>query len=555
MRSILKQSKQLNILENFPDKDEPRPEQVQIVNGIQDAINKEYKFIIIQAPTGSGKSHVAATLANSSNHPHHRITNLVDSYDIAKGDYLNGFIHEEEVLGYDPYGCAVLTVTKSLQNQYKSLFDHADVMKGKQNYVCKVDDDFDCDMAPCLLTPRILEDCKSKNRCPMLNARRNAWKSRFGVFNYSAFLTMPDFLMRRQYFICDEASELEDELVKHYSCSIEYGKLKLPELGVDKLRSNLNGDSHGWLTDLSDVLGAKLKELVSEMDKHKKNKRVLKGKMVMVRFYKNLHEKVNTVLKNWYKAEYVTEINNDSATFTPLYVNVLAQDFFKWSNTVILMSGTIIDHETFASTLGIEKDQYKYIEIDSDFDAAKSPIYCDSQTRVNYKNMSTVLPKLVDKAVKICDHFGEEKGIIHTHSFKITEALVSKIKKNGRYLIREAGMTNELLLEQHHLREDGTVLISPSLGFGTDLKDGFGRFCIIMKTPYLPLSSERIKKLAKRNQKWYEMKALINLVQMCGRTTRSKEDYSDTFILDAAAIDLIKRNKKNIPKYFMDRIH
>jgi ATP-dependent DNA helicase DinG len=236
-------------------------------------------------------------------------------------------------------------------------------------------------------------------------------------------------------------------------------------------------------------------------------------------------------------------------------VNILAQDFFKDADTVILMSATLIDHAMFASTLGIEQGQYKYIEVDSEFDPDQSPIYCNTKIRLNYKNIESQLPKLIKMASTICDHFKDKKGIIHTHSFKITEALIEHIKGQKRFLIRSPGSTNETILQEHFMREDGTVLISPSLGFGTDLKDEFGRFSIIMKTPYLPLGSERIKRLAKRSQQWYEMKALVNLVQMCGRTTRSDDDHSDTYILDATALDLIKRNKNHLPQFFLKRLH
>ena len=544
----------LNILSHFPSDSEPRPEQVKILTDIQNAISEGKKYIIVQAPTGAGKSHVAATIASMSNNPPARLIDLVDSYEITQQTE-NGYMYEEEILSYPAYGAAVMTVSKSLQEQYHTLFNNAIVLKGKQNYVCKVDEDFDCDLAPCLLTPKLLSDCKFTNSCPMLNARREAWKAKFSVFNYSAFLTTPEFLRRRQFFICDEASELEDELVKQYSCNIEYAKLKLSELNMEKLYTNINGDAFRWLTDLYSALKEKVAETESEFKKNKKNKRILMGQMAKHRYYKNLAEKTSSVLQSWYKAEYVTEITKDSATFTPLYVNMLAQDFFKWGETVILMSGTIIDHETFAQTLGIKREEYVYIEVESAFDPDKSPIYCDAKMKLNYKNMDAVLPELVSTALKICDHFKSDKGIIHTHTFKITDALVKKTKGQSRFLVRETGITNESILTEHYMREDGTVLISPSLGYGTDLKDDFGRFSIIMKTPYLPLGSERIKRLASKNQSWYEMKALVNLVQMCGRTTRNIDDYSDTFILDGTALDLIKRNKHKIPKYFIKRLH
>ena len=544
----------INILSHFPAGDVPRAEQVTIITRIQKAIDDKKKFIIIQAPTGSGKSHVAATLASYSNNPSKRIIELIDNYEIIQR-IENIYKYEAEVLKYPSYGCAVMTVSKSLQQQYQNLFKDSKILKGKQNYTCTVDEDFDCDMAPCLLTPTLIEKCKKENKCPMWNARREAWKSKFAVYNYSSFLTQPDFLKRRQFFVCDEASEIEDELVGYYSCNIEYSKLKLPELKLDKLRSNLNGDAYKWLTDLSSALGEKTKETEAAFQKNKKNKRIMLGQMARHRYYKTLYEKTCLVLQNWYKAEYITEITKDSAIFTPLYVNELAQDFFKWGETVILMSGTIIDHPTFAKTLGIERNQYEYIEVDSGFDPKKSPIYFDSKIKLNFKNIDKELPKLIEKTIKICEHFKHDKGIIHTHTFKITEALVEKIKGQPRFLIRETGFNNEALLNEHFIRNDGTVLISPSLGFGTDLKDEFGRFSIILKTPFLPLGSERIKRLSKINQKRYEMKALVNLVQMCGRTTRTKDDYSDTFILDGTALDLIKRNKSKIPNWFLSRCH
>ena len=545
----------VNILSHFPSDSEPRPEQTQILNEIQKAVTAGKKFIIIQAPTGAGKSHVAATLAAASNPPNAALVDLIDSYETLRMDAGGGFMYANEVMAYEPYGCAVMTVTKSLQEQYHSLFSNSAMLKGKQNYVCVVDEDFDCDLSPCMLTPKLLQECKLENKCPMLNARRAAWKSKFGVFNYSVFMTMPDFLKKRQFFVCDEASELEDEMVKHYSCSIEYAKLNLSELKLEKLVTNINGDAYRWLTDLSLALKEKVRETEDEFQKNKKNKRILIGQMARHRYYRQLLERTTSVLQSWYKAEYITEISKDTATFTPLYVNMLAQDFFKWGETVILMSGTIIDHQTYAQTLGIKPDEYVYIEVDSAFDPAKSPIYCDAKTKLNYKNMATVLPGMVEKAIKICEHFPKDKGVIHTHTFKITDALVNRIKGQSRFLIRETGVNNETLLAEHYMRDDGTVLISPSLGFGTDLKDDFGRFSIIMKTPYLPLGSERIKRLAEKSQQWYEMKALVSLVQMCGRTTRSIDDYSDTFILDGAALDLIRRNKAKIPTWFMKRLH
>ena len=47
---------------------------------------------------------------------------------------------------------------------------------------------------------------------------------------------------------------------------------------------------------------------------------------------------------------------------------------------------------------------------------------------------------------------------------------------------------------------------------------------------------------------------LDNLVQMCGRCTRSIEDHSVTYILDGNAVTSILDNKRYLPKHFLERL-
>jgi Rad3-related DNA helicase len=44
------------------------------------------------------------------------------------------------------------------------------------------------------------------------------------------------------------------------------------------------------------------------------------------------------------------------------------------------------------------------------------------------------------------------------------------------------------------------------------------------------------------------------LVQACGRATRSKNDFSTTYILDGNIVNALKRTKHKLPKSFIDRI-
>ena len=105
------------IIENFPF-EQPRTGQLDIIQQIMDAIRKGYKYIILEAGTGTGKSAIATTLAK---------------------------IYESAY---------ILTMTKQLQSQYANEFEFP-LVKGRSNFGCLNDQlDSTCDIGTCKSTPR-----------------------------------------------------------------------------------------------------------------------------------------------------------------------------------------------------------------------------------------------------------------------------------------------------------------------------------------------------------------------------------------------------------------
>ena len=51
---------------------------------------------------------------------------------------------------------------KNLQNQYKDFFSDSDVLKGKSNYQCAIDETRDVEIAPCVVVSRLKDDCWKK---------------------------------------------------------------------------------------------------------------------------------------------------------------------------------------------------------------------------------------------------------------------------------------------------------------------------------------------------------------------------------------------------------
>jgi Rad3-related DNA helicase len=112
---------------------------------------------------------------------------------------------------------------------------------------------------------------------------------------------------------------------------------------------------------------------------------------------------------------------------------------------------------------------------------------------------------------------------------------------------------NEELLEIHENSSEPTVLVSPSMTYGVDLKGDLGKFQILLKAPWLPTKEIRVEKLMKIDKHWYSNAMLKTLIQACGRGIRSEDDECITYILDGSIFDAVHRNKSKLPKFFVDR--
>jgi Rad3-related DNA helicase len=550
-----------SFLDYFPSAkgETPRPQQIEALNAIQKAFNSGKKYVIARLPTGSGKSHIATAIARSSRPIDKQRKEVLESYEAFRKDKNGTWIHESMFNEKESFGSYILTITRSLQDQYTDLFPDQVAAKGQNNYQCDVDKNLTIDFAPCIFTPELKQECFKADRCPYYKARKNAIASQDPILNYRVFFNLPTFMRRRQYIICDEAREIERELVGQYSITINYAQLLSEEIAFKKVISDDSEEAFLWLQDIFLQLKSQTADLKHKLSLMNNKGSVLEGILFKTaqRLGKlnNLYNSVWDVVDNWHECEYLVESKDSkSVTFVPFNIKPIAQRIFEQADRVVLTSATISDPEEYAKSLGIGKNEFAVVDVQSSFDAAKSPIYCSTKYSLSFKTLEANLPKVIDMVAKICDTHKGEKGLIHTHTNQITEYVRKKLGKDKRFLFREVGVSNQDIISEHRLRSsDDTILVSPSLDTGVSLDDDLGRFQIIIKAPYLPLGSKRIKKIFDKSPRYYSMSMLDTLIQMSGRCTRSKDDYAVTYILDGSAVKAITSNKTHLPKYFLDR--
>ena len=199
------------------------------------------------------------------------------------------------------------------------------------------------------------------------------------------------------------------------------------------------------------------------------------------------------------------------------------------------------------------------LRLDSEFPIENRPIYKMNSVHLNYSSLKVdrVQRKIASSVDKIMHYHANEKGIIHTTSYsqvRFIESFLSDRNRN-RLISTDPEIPRDEIVSKHYNNHNGenSVLISPSMHTGLDLKDEQSRFQILVKVPYPSLGDRWIKKKQTLdNGKWYRWQTVLKIVQAYGRSVRSKDDHAVTYLLDSAFDNFIGTNK--FPHWFLEAI-
>ncbi|MFY1111107.1 MAG: helicase C-terminal domain-containing protein [Methanosarcinaceae archaeon] len=579
------------ILSCFP-MEETRPEQRQIIKGIAEALDKGLKYILVEAPTGSGKSPIAIAICKYFGRGH------------------------------------ICTDQKSLQKQYLRDFEDCTIQAmGRANFVCKqasmekeAGEEIMCNRGTCVLDKKFkcvgcvvagddpepddpLFAAYSASRGPLFWKKKaeesqkcNYWlhktralNSDIVIHNYPYLLTEGNYVGDfgvRPVLVSDECHNIEKQIMSFYMISfteklledlggvdfpyieddtlgthdqMKYGQEKLLPLWMGWLNdlymkipgmiAKLNAINHFILSLPKDQEKVTEEEFPFDVPKSCEGKTKSEVQETIIKLIENLENKHTTISffigdysenpKNW-----VIQVEQEKdkvvkGEFKPVRINKFAQEtYFKLGEVNILMSATILDFDNMAKDLGIPKGKYATIKIPPVFSKESNKLYhlqvCDLGYENNrlFKDYEANMNKVVETIDEILEIFPTQKGIIHCNTYKNLHF----IKKHSKYRDRIKGHTSlnrEEVLKQHEESEKPLVLCSPSMSEGVDLKSDTSRFQIIIKVPYPFLGDIQIKARKKQDRKFYKNRTALYLVQAIGRSVRDKEDWAYTFTIDS----------------------
>lgn len=536
----------MELKKNFPYKN-IRPSQDLILTKLEENWDK-YKYFVVEAPTGVGKSAVAKSILSSVN---------------------NGFL---------------ITATKQLQDQYIKDFPGRDIVsiKGKANYSCNITPKLNCEVGQCVADKDLLKKCKVTKNCKYYNQRERALYSNICLTSYQYMLRSFEcagFWKSRDVIIFDECHLLEQQIVQWASIDLKprelnekYGILNgvpfddFVFLSTPPTTSGLE-DNKKFLFKVMDYIKITREAMFEEIKDSLKIKNADElnedeldellanhsDYYMLDKFYKKMDIFFKTI--NYHKDSWLIEPTEDGLALIPIKVDYLFDRFIKkWANKkIIFMSATIINATGFCKTLGLTKENTGVIRIEPNFDPKKSPIIYKPSGKMNYSNIDETMKKIITDVEYIINQHSGEKGIIHTGNYKIAHELFNNIDTN-RFIMKEEGETNEDILKKHVKSTRDSILLSPSLTTGTDLKDDLGRFQIIVKLPWGSLLDSRVKKKIELDDEWYPTEMFRTFTQASGRSTRSDEDWSITYVLDTSFYYWITKYRRWLSKQFLNRL-
>jgi len=323
-----------------------------------------------------------------------------------------------------------------------------------------------------------------------------------------------------------------------------------------------------WLqNDLMRVVTERLNELSAKEDSFMMSEKEKEQLDDLKRF----NQRANKFLSDVQDHEWAIKHDSFSGTrkieFEPIKVGRFMKDYM-WSqgNKILCASATIPPN--FVEEVGLSDMSVGRVDVPSTFPPERRPIITtEAVGKMTKSERDKTIPKMADQIARIADIWDGHKGIVHCNSYKIAERLYDRLTNGVQRRTRlqdgdnrEESLQNWIdapVSEEGRYRDTGgQMFLSVANDEGISLEDDQARFNIVAKASYPFVGDERVSyRLNELNDwDWYNSSALIDLQQAAGRTTRSKEDWSATYLLDTSAVELIERNEHLCEGWFLDAV-
>ena len=563
-----------------------RDSQRRIIHDITKAFCAGKTDVVVEAPTGIGKSFIAYTMCIIMNR------------------------------WFSP-GSVISTATIPLQEQYLRDFPELPNIKSSSNYKCKHSDEckkFNDSICSMICNTK---KCRKDADCQYFIDRRRWEDARIKIANNSYLIHAPKKLIgvNTDFAIFDEAHNLNNSLVDKSSFELdlievrssiltatsvkEYNSIlvQIHNTGtvksidtstydlIDMLRYSKREDDSVLISD--DIIGLAKKihhdvtYYLGRMDDYKTNKliecsktsededdltkkpdAILKKKTIedLIKQaltltwpdgFNTIHATLNKIseftgtLRNMKEGDVII-ITSDSKN--PKDKDVKSSNYIKYSPNLskytshkilldkfkyrLYLSATICGFSEFCDELGLSENLSEFICVDSPFEPDIRQLIFSPLIKFSNSNKDEALEKIGNALNEVLPHI-KSRVVIHTVSFSNADRLMELFSED----IRNRCITNRSIQDFYNKFKEGKfsedcIFIGPNLIEGIDFKDDLCRVQYIIKLPYLSLGDKVTKFNMENITNYYSREMIKKLIQAYGRGVRNENDFCVTYILD-----------------------
>jgi Rad3-related DNA helicase len=502
-----------------------REYQEEVLKDSLDELQGDTDVLILDVPTGVGKSGVCVGLCRAAN----------DAYYTTPQRELRLQLQEDDVLSH-----------------------HFHTLEARSDYICRETGD-NCEECDFFSDPDL--SCNEYGRdCTYMREVSDTMQSQTSVLTMSRLLIAGQkdfnaFLEPRELLVVDEAQSLEDQVASMHA-NIEVTEDTLPAPVFATITEDIESpdDDEAVLThedvwsEIIELQGALHGFIDSKGDDSPEEALACKRMLSSLEWMRKEAQDDRTWVVSVDDEDRPVELE-----MKPVEVDRWLRRFF-WSmcDKIVLSTATVpyrANPDIWLDQLGLGNREWEMVSCPSPFDPTNRMVH----TRWELGKMSDdedVLWSDVMQALnnRASAHEGE-KGLVHTASYDRAQRIADEQDDwehlSGNVMADQQG---EQLTERWQ-RSDKDIMCSPSMVEGVDLEGDRCRWQVLLKVPYAHPDDPRIQHMLNQGRwYWYFQKSGVKILQSVGRAVRSRDDEADYYVFDGSFEDV--RQSVKFPDWF-----
>lgn len=474
---------------------------------IRQALAAKTPHVLIQAPTGAGKTAIALAIQQ-----------------LDRGRWVT------------------LTASKGLMTQYGLEAPWLTDVRGMSNYVCQAaepDGEHEalfprrrasvmCDEGPCRSG---LACGLRESGCTYYDQYHAAVQSRTPLTNYDYWLASRRWgqgLGRVDGLICDEAHDSPDKLLS--AC-----RLELPAREMPRRRPRTLALWRAWAH--SRRLELQGQDTGDHPDQRMKRQRLI-----------DVLERMDTLDASWQWDP--TEAGG--VTFEPTRPKLLAPLLFKGVRKVVYLSATATP--ATLDVLGIGHADRTIVTLKSHFPVARRPVYAIATCRVDHRWSDADQRFWLQQMDDFIEARRDRKGLLHTVSYGRQQWLLRQSRHRGMMLAPRDARSLEAAVRRFKASREPLILVSPSLTTGFDFPYAQCEYNILCKVPFPDTRSRIMQARVKATPGYRLVVAATQIQQAAGRGMRAADDSCEIAIFDDHFRWLYYYHPELFQQWFLDAI-